>query len=74
MQQQGFAPNETMQLHELLTLKNLSLTKLVMMSPLVTDDELKTILKNNIKVTQQHVKELKGYLEQVVSPASKGEL
>ncbi|MDF2943372.1 MAG: hypothetical protein K0S01_2230 [Herbinix sp.] len=64
MQQQGLAPNEIMQLHEILTLKNLGLTKSVTMSPLVLDDELKTIIKNDINMTQQHIKELRGYLEQ----------
>ena len=70
MQQQGLAPNETMQLHEILTLKNLCLTKSVTMSPLVSDDELKTILKNDIKTSEQHIKELRGYLEQsrIASP------
>jgi similar to spore coat protein len=67
--QKEFAPNETMQLHELLTLKNLSLTKSITMSPLVSDEELKTILKNNIKTSQQHIRELKGFLEQAISSA-----
>lgn len=69
MQQQNLAPNESMQLHEILTLKNLSLTKLITMSPLVSDEKLKTILKENIKTTQNHIKELKGYLEQAMISA-----
>jgi similar to spore coat protein len=73
MMQQGLAPNETMQLHEILTLKNLSLTKSITMSPLVSDEELKTILKNNIKITQQHIKELSGYLEQAVNAVHEDE-
>ncbi|MDP4143642.1 MAG: spore coat protein [Bacillota bacterium] len=63
MEQKGIAPNETMQLHELLTLKNLTLTKSVTMSPLVSDEELKTILQNDVTTAQCHIKELKGLLE-----------
>jgi similar to spore coat protein len=61
---QTLAPNETMQLHEILTLKNLSLTKSITMSPLVSDEELKIIIKNNIWQSQQHIKELREYLTQ----------
>lgn len=64
MQEQGLAPNESMQLHELLTLKNLCLTKAVTMSPLVSDTDLKNLVNNNIQTTQRHIKELRGYLEQ----------
>ena len=64
MDQQGIAPHETMQLHELLTLKNLCLTKSVTMSPLVSDTELKSILQQDVTTTQQHIKELKNLMEQ----------
>ncbi len=64
MQEIGLAPNETIQLHEIMTIRNLSLTKSITMSPLVSDKELKSILKNNINTSQQHIKELRGYLEQ----------
>jgi similar to spore coat protein len=64
MNQQGFAPNETIQLHELLTFKNLCLTKSFTMSPLVSDAELKSILQQDVNTTQQHIKELKGLMEQ----------
>ncbi|MCT8975045.1 spore coat protein [Clostridium sp. CX1] len=64
MDQKGFAPSETMQLHELLTLKNLSLTKSVTMSPLVSDNELKSILQQDVTTGEQHIRELKGLLEQ----------
>ncbi|BCJ99600.1 spore coat protein [Anaerocolumna chitinilytica] len=64
MQEKGLAPNETIQLHEIMTIRNLSLTKIITMSPLVSDKELKNILKNNISASQQHIKELRGYLEQ----------
>lgn len=64
MDQQVIAPNETMQLHELLTLKNLCLTKSITMSPLVSDEELKSILQNDVNTTTQHIKELRGFMEQ----------
>jgi similar to spore coat protein len=64
MNEQGFAPNETIQLHELLTFKNLCLTKSFTMSPLVSDDELKSILQQDISTSQQHIKDLKGLMEQ----------
>lgn len=64
MQEQRLAPNETIQLHELLTLKTLCLTKSITMSPLVSDAELKAIIKDDIKTSQNHLKELRGFLEQ----------
>lgn len=64
MEHQGLAPNEKIQLHEILTLKNLCLTKSVTMSPLAADEELKLILQNDIAKTEQHIKELKGLMEQ----------
>jgi similar to spore coat protein len=64
MENQSFAPNETIQLHELLTFKNLCLTKSFTMSPLVSDDELKSILQQDVSATQQHIKELKGLMDQ----------
>lgn len=59
----SIAPNETMQLHELLVFKDLCLTKSVTMSPLVSDNELKSILQMDITTGEQHIKELRGLLE-----------
>lgn len=64
MAQPGITPNETIQIHELLTFKNLCLTKSVTMSPLVSDAELKSILQQDVPTTQQHIKELRGLMEQ----------
>lgn len=64
MNQQVTAPNETMQLHELLTLKNLCLTKSITMKPLVADDELKSILQQDITATEQHIRQLRNLMEQ----------
>lgn len=63
MNQQTFAPNETMQLHEILTFKNLCLTKSVTMSPLVSDKELKTILQNDVSTSKQHIEELSALMK-----------
>ncbi|QHQ61571.1 spore coat protein [Anaerocolumna sedimenticola] len=70
MQQQDLAPNETMQLHEILTLKNLCLTKSITMSPLISDEELKTIIKNDIQKSVQHIKELREYLDESMIASS----
>lgn len=64
MKKQGFAPNETIQLHELLTFKNLCLTKSFTMSPLVSDSELTSILQQDVRTTEQHIKELRGLMQQ----------
>lgn len=63
MDQQAIAPNETIQLHELLTFKNLCLTKSVTMAPLVSDEELKSIMKNDDATSKQHIKELSGLMK-----------
>lgn len=64
MQQQSLAPHESIELHELLNFKNLCLTKSVTMSPLVSDCELKTILKEDVTTTKQQIEELKGLMQQ----------
>jgi similar to spore coat protein len=64
MDKKSIAPHETIQLHELLTFKNLSLTKSVTMSPLVSDAELKSILNQNASTTKQHIEELRGLMQQ----------
>lgn len=63
MENKGIEPNENVQLLEMLTFKNLCLTKSVAMYPLVSDEELKAILKNDVSLGQQHVKELQSLLQ-----------
>jgi similar to spore coat protein len=63
MDQNTIAPHETMQLHELLTFKNLCLTKSVTIFPLVSDEELKSILQNDISTSKQHIQELSGLMK-----------
>lgn len=63
MRMQNLAPHESIELHELLTFKNLCLTKSITMSPLISDQELKGILDQDAVTTQQHIRELKALLE-----------
>ena len=55
-------PHETLQIHELLTLKNLTLTKSVTMLPLVTDPELKDIMQNEVQTVQKHIEDLRNII------------
>ncbi|KZL91782.1 spore coat protein [Clostridium magnum] len=64
MAQQGIAPHESFELHELLTFKNVCLTKSTTMSALVSDERLKSILQQDITTTQSHIKELRSLMEQ----------
>lgn len=54
--------HETLDLHELLTFKSLSLTKSTTMSAFVQDEELKTILANDAALGQQHIEQLQQFL------------
>lgn len=56
-------PSETLQLNELLTLKSLSLTKALLMSPMITDTELKDILTRETGICENHMNELRGFME-----------
>jgi similar to spore coat protein len=71
MNEQGIAPNETMQLHEILTFKNTCLTKSLTMSPLVSDDELKAILQQDVDTSQKHIEELRNLIEKSNIASSK---
>lgn len=63
MDKNKVAPHETLQIHELLTLKNLTLTKAVTMLPLVTDPELKDIMQNEVQTVQQHIEDLRTIIQ-----------
>lgn len=64
MNVQGITVNENNQIHELLTFKNICLTKSITMSPLVSDEELKSILKEDVVITKQHIEDLKRLMEE----------
>lgn len=57
------APHESFEIHELLTFKNLCATKSAMMSKLVQDEALRTLLVSDVATTKQQVMELKTLLE-----------
>ncbi|WP_010283735.1 Spore coat protein F [Bacillus timonensis] len=53
------ALHETLEVHEILTFKNLCLTKTVTMSGLVQDPELKAILSNDVSTSTKSITRLK---------------
>ncbi|MEC1668311.1 DUF892 family protein [Bacillus mojavensis] len=57
-----YSLHETLELHELLTFKNLCLTKSSTMTGLVQDEELKSILEQDAQKTKQQVARLQELL------------
>jgi len=56
------ALHETLEVHEILTFKNLCLTKATTMSGLVQDEELKAILSDDVATGTKFIKHLQCYL------------
>ncbi|MBT2755286.1 hypothetical protein AB1K84_05815 [Mesobacillus foraminis] len=54
--------HETLDIHELLTFKNLCLTKAATMGVLATDEQLKNILADDVKTGTKHILELKQFI------------
>lgn len=54
--------HETLDLHELLSFKNLCLTKATTMSALAQDEELRAILSADVTTGIQHVQQLEQFL------------
>jgi similar to spore coat protein len=54
--------HETLDLHELLSFKNLCLTKATTMSVLAVDAELKAILSADVSTGTQHIQQLQQFL------------
>jgi similar to spore coat protein len=68
------APHEALELHELLTFKNVCATKSATMAALVKDEELKSILQQDFNVGKEHIKELNDLMlgaSTAFNPASK---
>ncbi|HZG57793.1 hypothetical protein [Paenibacillus sp.] len=59
----ALAPHEMLQVLEVLTLKNVCLTKSKTMQALVQDEELKTILQTDVKNSAKDIMELRGLLQ-----------
>jgi similar to spore coat protein len=60
------APHETFEIHELLTIKNISATKCAAMSALVKDKELKDIMRQEFDLAQGHIAELSRLIQSSV--------
>ena len=54
--------HETLELHEILTFKNLCLTKSLTMSGLAQDAELKALLDNDVATGTQSIQQLQQFL------------
>jgi similar to spore coat protein len=54
--------HETLEVHELLTFKNLCLTKATTMSPFAQDPLLRDILESDIAMGTEHIKQLQEFL------------
>lgn len=54
--------HETLEVHELLTFKNLCLTKSTTMSGMVQDEELRSLLNADVEAGQRHIEQLKEFL------------
>ncbi|KAA9028408.1 hypothetical protein [Niallia endozanthoxylica] len=54
--------HETLDVHELLTFKNLCLTKAVTMSKLAQDEELRAILESDVTTGTQHIQQLQKFI------------
>ncbi|OLS38504.1 hypothetical protein [Bacillus sp. MRMR6] len=62
MNTQYLAPHETYELHELLTFKNLCLTKSSTMGALVQDSELKNILQQDVTKTTAQIQRMQEFI------------
>lgn len=62
MTQNTFALHETMDVHELLTMKTVCLTKSTTLQVLVTDPQLRTLLQTSAATDRQHIQDLQSML------------
>lgn len=68
----SFALHETMELHELLTFKNVCMTKSMTMQALVSDQRLNQLLETCAQTDKKHISDLQGLLSKASasSPAT----
>lgn len=62
MADKAFALHETMEVHELLTFKNVCMTKSTTMQALVSDERLNSLLQTCAGMDRQHIEDLQGLL------------
>jgi similar to spore coat protein len=65
MDQQYLAPNETMQIHEMLNLKTVCMTTSKMMEGVVFDQDLKALLEKDVKQSITAITDLQKLLGKV---------
>jgi similar to spore coat protein len=65
VQRAKISPHEAMESHELITFKNLCATKSSSMSGLVKDEELKSLLQQDLTMAQDHITELQNLMQKV---------
>ncbi|MCT8975048.1 spore coat protein [Clostridium sp. CX1] len=63
MENGNLAPNETMQVHEMLNLKTVCMTTSKMMEGVVFDQELKGLLEKDVQQSITAIKDLQNLLE-----------
>lgn len=63
MDDKKMTTHEILQLHEILTLKNVDITKSVTMLPLISDNKLKDLVQQHINSNEEKARELKKLIE-----------
>lgn len=66
MPNQGLGVHEALELHELLSFKNVCVTKSSTMTNLVTDDQLKALLQEDVQSGSRHIQELQQLLQKTL--------
>jgi similar to spore coat protein len=61
------AMHETLDLHEILSFKNVCVTKAASMQGMVTCPQLKSFLSQDVQKGQQMIREIQGLLSQQIS-------
>jgi similar to spore coat protein len=68
MEEIQLAPHELFDVHELLAFKNLCAVKSAALSGMVSDDELKDLIQNDVSLARQQIHELKALLSSGAMP------
>lgn len=65
MEQQGLGFHETVDLHELLNFKTISLAKAKLMQGLVFDKELKALMQEDVEQSSRAIRQLQSHYSRV---------
>lgn len=65
MQHQTLAPHESMEIHEMLNFKTVSIVKSKMMQGLVFDQDLKKLMEKDVQQSTGAINDLQGLLQKV---------